>query len=924
MAIGTDSVDIAITGSVIDSETTTRTVYGNISLAKSKKATPNVEVSVSPQSQTVTANPDGSSPSTPTSLTVRALEGGSTKLTSVTAVGTSVTTGTITNDGASSPYNFATIPLSAVAADNASVAITINYTDSEGTAGTKTLTALISKAKKGTTGDIGADGKRTATGMVFYQLTSATAPTTPAATSYTFSTNAFGSLTTNWAVGAPTYTAGNTNKYWYSTYTAVETTAGGGTAVPTFSAAQQAINFTGLVTFTSTDKITDGTNTSNIVPSGSITNHIGGANVTTINGGKISTGVITSEGYGFVAGTADTVASGSYMADGTIFNLNNGSLRSKNFYISSTGDAVFRGALAAATGTFSGNISAATGTFTGGVSGTGYTLNNSGLSLTNTASSISLGNGVTLSSSGLVGTGFTLNSSGLNLTNTASSISVGNGVTLNSSGLSGTGFSLTTTGVVATAGSIAGWTMDGSGLYKTTGVYTLRLASSAQKISITQASNIDTIDRVIIDASTTIPKVAVPDTGSLYWSNAGQIVVNVTNNSSPTNDSYNTGYVTPNGSPSHAAVSGVYGIIGLIYGEENIFVEAENFPSVQSVITGNPGGEGSSYISGQWDCTIRVRKFPTDTDALNQTNVDVTFGTNGTIEQQLAYREVTEYANYPQYDVDTTEIYGCSIPVTGGGGINSGGPGRWYRVEIIQSWSVDGFLDGETGGFSVSGRRPASDIYVKFGRVNNGYSIFSPGGLQAYVGVRNYLNASTPSGSTGDASNFFLVKGKSQIIGSLNVSSGFSAQFKNFRIQHPLNENKWLYHTSTESPRADLIYRGTLELQGGAGSTSIDSASNMTIGTFDSLIKNPQLFLQNNESFDRIKGYVESGSVYVLSENENSTASIDWSVIAERKDTVMLKSPLYDRNGKYKTESYKGEYLQLPRSERIINITGSV
>jgi hypothetical protein len=83
------------------------------------------------------------------------------------------------------------------------------------------------------------------------------------------------------------------------------------------------------------------------------------------------------------------------------------------------------------------------------------------------------------------------------------------------------------------------------------------------------------------------------------------------------------------------------------------------------------------------------------------------------------------------------------------------------------------------------------------------------------------------------------------------------------------------------------------------------------------LTKNPQLFLQNNESFDRIKGYVQSGSVYVLSENENSSASIDWHVIAERNDTEILKTPLYDRNGNYKTEAYKGKYLELTRPERL-------
>jgi hypothetical protein len=57
------------------------------------------------------------------------------------------------------------------------------------------------------------------------------------------------------------------------------------------------------------------------------------------------------------------------MLAGTIFNLNNGSLRSKNFYINSSGDAFFKGNLTGASGTFSGTVSGATltgNTITGG------------------------------------------------------------------------------------------------------------------------------------------------------------------------------------------------------------------------------------------------------------------------------------------------------------------------------------------------------------------------------------------------------------------------------------------------------------------------------------------------------------------------------------------------------------------------------
>ena len=111
-----------------------------------------------------------------------------------------------------------------------------------------------------------------------------------------------------------------------------------------------------------------------------------------------------------------------------------------------------------------------------------------------------------------------------------------------------------------------------------------------------------------------------------------------------------------------------------------------------------------------------------------------------------------------------------------------------------------------------------------------------------------------------------------------------SANNKQFKIQHPLNENKWLYHTSTESPRADLIYRGKIELINGSGSIGIDSSSLMSDGTFESLTKNTQLFLQNNQTFDRVKGYIENGNVYALCENTNENITIDWMVTAERND----------------------------------------
>ena len=88
------------------------------------------------------------------------------------------------------------------------------------------------------------------------------------------------------------------------------------------------------------------------------------SNTTNISGGKIRTGIIESTGY-------DYPGSGNFSTTGTQINLDNGLIRSKNFSITSGGDAFFKGDISGASGTFSGNLSGAT--ITGGslIVGTG-------------------------------------------------------------------------------------------------------------------------------------------------------------------------------------------------------------------------------------------------------------------------------------------------------------------------------------------------------------------------------------------------------------------------------------------------------------------------------------------------------------------------------------------------------------------------
>jgi hypothetical protein len=160
MANGTDSVDIAITGSVVDSENITRNVFGNISLAKSKKSAPAITFAISPVAQTVAANSAGTLTGTIVDPVLTAFEGSSpltynngtlttsqykiTNVTGVVVASTTPATSTIDVTGISS-------------ADNTGV-VTISYIDSEGTAGTSTIRFTISKAINGSDGQPGANG----------------------------------------------------------------------------------------------------------------------------------------------------------------------------------------------------------------------------------------------------------------------------------------------------------------------------------------------------------------------------------------------------------------------------------------------------------------------------------------------------------------------------------------------------------------------------------------------------------------------------------------------------------------------------------------------------------------------------------------------------------------------------------------------
>jgi len=171
-----------------------------VTYSKAKNATPSVITFANPLSQVIQADSSGSGSTVPTSIEVSAIEGSTDVFTSI---GTITTTGGITTTQSTNIVTV-TSDASVMFANNGIINIPINYTDTEGTPGTQTLVATISKTLDGITGSGGIDAKVVKLSAATYVITYNAAGNTPApsgtlifsAFSQNF-TNAYFKFTTN-------------------------------------------------------------------------------------------------------------------------------------------------------------------------------------------------------------------------------------------------------------------------------------------------------------------------------------------------------------------------------------------------------------------------------------------------------------------------------------------------------------------------------------------------------------------------------------------------------------------------------------------------------------------------------------------------------------------------------------------------------
>ena len=232
----------------------------------------------------------------------------------------------------------------------------------------------------------------------------------------------------------------------------------------------------------------------------------------------------------------------------------------------------------------------------------------------------------------------------------------------------------------------------------------------------------------------------------------------------------------------------------------------------------------------------------------------------------------------------------------GEGGLGGGGHGGTTSSLYVASSTINKYKDGLPHTGSGGGG-------VRNGATNSGAGGSGVIIIRYALGTaRNYLSNWTYSSSYDEVSLMGYVGIGKTPTTELDIDGIFIANAKNFKIEHPIVNNMHLYHACIEGPRFDNIYRGKKVIVNGYCEVDIDTECNntggMIPGTFVALNTDYQLYLQNNQTFDKVKGYIEDGKIKINSLNTTDNILVDWLVIGERQDKGIIKSSLTNAKGK--------------------------
>jgi len=310
-----------------------------------------------------------------------------------------------------------------------------------------------------------------------------------------------------------------------------------------------------------------------------------------------------------------------------------------------------------------------------------------------------------------------------------------------------------------------------------------------------------------------------------------------------------------------------------------VWTTAPGFPSTlvngSTISIGNWSGSALSS-TGQYQLVCDYSANPTITGNPNSGYLYLSSNYGATWTPILSTNGI---GNWQQVSISATGQYqfACSNTKTA-----APSNGLYISTNYGVTWTCV-FYDNQNsnpGGFYSVATSSSGEFYIA-GSVNN----------------KLFINNIT---SSAVALNVF---GNMNIVGVVSKSSG------TFNIPHPILPGKRLIHSFIEGPRCDLIYSGRKALLNGNVTININREctalpeNGMTDGTFEALSTNPRIYLQNNESFDAVRGTLNGATLTIHCENVLSTATIDWMVVAERCDEFVKRIwNQTDENGYLVTE----------------------
>jgi hypothetical protein len=303
--------------------------------------------------------------------------------------------------------------------------------------------------------------------------------------------------------------------------------------------------------------------------------------------------------------------------------------------------------------------------------------------------------------------------------------------------------------------------------------------------------------------------------------------------------------------------------------------------------------DASQYINAPSATVLDINA--TDEIELNATAVDL----NGTL------------------DVSGTTTLGGTLTVNAGAVFNEASADVDFRIEGNGDANLV-YVDAGNDHVGIGTNAPSAKLHVKD---SQDISMDASASGQVHIQGNGYSGAIALDGSNmniyNNASSIGMVFGTNETArmsissgGTVNVVGELTAGTKTFRIDHPLpsmTDTHTLSHASIEGPQADLMYRGSVDLQGGAATIDLDEAARMTSGTWAVLCRNPQVWVQNETGWTQVRGSVSGSTLTLSAQDSDCTDTVSWLVVAERNDSHYTDSKSTDDDGLFRLERNKAE-----------------